>query len=72
MEKIQQLVAVCIVLHNLLIGWADDDWELSDDDEMSVASELDIENELNKSVPDRDTSDTRRKQFFEYFKEHIY
>ena len=70
MERIQQLVAVCIILHNILIGWDDDDWEVEDDDNLSVTTQLDAENELNKPILDG-TKDTRRQQLYNFFMEYI-
>jgi hypothetical protein len=72
MAKIQRYVAVAIVLHNLLIGWHDDEWEVEvGGDAESITTELDAENELNQPVADGSTNDTRRKQLFSYFLESI-
>jgi hypothetical protein len=63
MTKIQQYVAVSIILHNLLVRWDDDDWEVDEGSgDVLTTSAIDEENELNKHVQDGSTLDTRRKQ----------
>jgi hypothetical protein len=71
--KIQQYVVVTITLHNLLIGWDDDDWKLdgSERDDVSTTSAVDEENELNKPIQDGSNSDTRRRQLYSYFCEYV-
>jgi hypothetical protein len=72
MAKIQQYFAVAIVLHNLLIGWHDDEWEVEvGDNAESTTTELDAENKLNHPVADGSTNDTRHKQLFSYFLQSI-
>jgi hypothetical protein len=69
MTKIQHYLAISIILHNLLVGWDDNDWEVDEgSNDVSTASALDEENELNKhAVQGGSTSDTRRKQLYAYF-----
>ena len=71
MQKIQKYVAVTIILHNLLIGWDDDEWELEDDDNISTTTDISDSNELNQPIEDGSTSDTRRQQLFAYYLESI-
>ena len=72
MAKIQQYVAVAIILHNLLIGWDDTEWEQQEGDTRSITTDLDEDNELNQPVADGSTTDTRRKQLYSYFLEALY
>jgi hypothetical protein len=45
MTTIQQYVVVAITLHNLLIGWDDDDWKLDESEcnDVSTTSTIDKE-----------------------------
>ena len=59
---------VCVILHNLLIGF-DDDTEQFDDDTLS---DIDANNELNEPLDTLATADARRTQLLNYIMERFY
>ena len=59
---------MCIILHNLLIGWGDDH-EVSCHDDDDYLSEIDADNELNKETPPAAGGDRRRDQLFHWMME---
>ena len=67
MRKVIRYIAVCIILHNLLIGFGDE-CDM-DDDDISIVDE---ENELNKPIPCDSGSDARRMQLKNYIMEKFH
>jgi len=62
-------IRVCIVLHNLLIGYDDvEDVDNNDDD----LSDIDADNEMNQSLPVTAPTDSRRTQLKNYMLETFY
>ena len=69
LENILKYITCCIILHNLLIDFKDeDDLEDFDDD----VSEIDADNELNQPLQPTAKADTRRTQLFNYVMERFY
>ena len=66
LQIIIQHIQVCMVLHNLLIGF-DDNIDPTDHDD--TLSDLDADNELNQPLPLLSASDTRRTQLKNYMLE---
>jgi hypothetical protein len=62
-------IQVCIVLHNLLIGFDDVVTYNNDNDDLS---DFDADNELNQPLRDVDPSDARRTQLKNYMLETYY
>ena len=67
MKKILKYVAVCITLHNILIGYGD---EVDPFEE--ALSEIDADNELNRPVPSEHSSGSRRTQLLNYLLEKFH
>ena len=67
-KRILRYLRVCIILHNLLIGWGDDH-EVSCHDDDDYLSDIDADNELNKATPPAAGGDRRRDQLFHWMME---
>ena len=67
-KRVLRYLRVCIILHNLLIGWGDDH-ELTCGDDDEYLSDIDADNELNKATPPEAGGDRRRDQLFHWMME---
>ena len=67
-KRVLRYIHVCVILHNLLIGW--DDVHDDTDDEKEHLSDIDGDNELNRAPPAEAGGDARREQLFHYMMEN--
>ena len=68
LETIIKYISVCVVLHNILIGFDDELEEYDWDDDIS---EIDADNELNQPLHPLACADARRTQLLNYMLENF-
>ena len=66
LKLITEYVSICMILHNLLIGY--NDFE-NDDNTYDDTSDIDAANELNQLVPSTAATDTQQTQLKNYLLE---
>ena len=67
-KRVLRYLHVCIILHNLLIGWGDDH-ELTCNDDDDYFSDIDADNELNKATLSVSGGYRSRDQLFHWMME---
>ena len=70
-EKIVKYITVCIILHNTLID-LDDEYDVDDDDDFSVLSDVDADNKINHPLSEDTPDDHRRNQIKNFLIKRYY
>ena len=68
LTRVIKYVTVCVVLHNLLIGFGDEPIDLFEED----VSDVDADNELNQPLDPLAHSAARREQLLNFMLERFY